>query len=549
MAYWLRMPVADVTSRGLTWIGLMALISATIAAGRRMAIQLGREPLAGLLALALVFLTPSLQTLYANNRDTSLRHPLIVIPPRWEVIGTNVWEGAYGLAAGTGFSVVCACITAFTVVALLTEEGAANGAVRRSCAVMAMAALAIDLNSISGLCCWGVGAGYCLVHAWRRWPTHVFLLTFAAGFLVWFHFSGFGFSSGRYMTMKVAEDVTTTYGRIYQIVRDVSLLAAGGAFLLLGLRSLAILSLAWGRKEIKVVLLLFAAVYSGVFVTMTLQNKPVTYLGMVLSVFAAGPVAELLGQLGTGTARALQLWNDLQRTFRKYCAAVWVAEAVALVPTLVTIVRRRSVHELPGFSKVLIAGFLLASIAYVLFRVLELSSWRPSRGQVLVFAGGVAAVCFLGTLKGVVAAAADWGESTIILDAGRTKSLLFAHDRLPANAVLATSRHEVPTRELRERSLMYSAISGRHLLLEGWIYFTVQGSPELPQVRKDNDELFATHDPREAWRIAQRYGITHIFLEPGQSLGFDFADARWLKRLDCPGSMGLLAVDLDYRKY
>ena len=250
---------------------------------------------------------------------------------------------------------------------------------------------------------------------------------------------------------------------------------------------------------------------------------------MVLSAFAAGPAAEILADLGTGTARALQLWREVRRTFRQYSGGVCMAGAVMLLPTLFTVIQRRSLHGLPGFSKLLLVGLVLASIAYGLFRWLERSSWQPSRRQVLVFTGLLSAACFIGALRGVVAAAADWGQATITLDAGRAQSLRFVRDVLPVNAVLATSHHEVPTREYRDRSLVYSAVSGRHILLEGWQYMTARGSPEFAGICEDNAKLFSTYDPREARRVAQEYGITHILLEPGQSLGFDLADASWLE--------------------
>jgi hypothetical protein len=543
-AYWLHMTVDDVTARGLTWIGLLALISATVSAGRQIAIEFAQKALTGAMALTFVFLLPSLQTLYANNCDSSLRHMLIVIPPRWEATAANMWEGASGL---TGGSIVWTCIAAFTVLSILADDGVEMSAIRRSRAVLALATLTIGLNCVAALCCWGVGACYGLIHGWRRWTTYAGILAYAATFLCWFRFSGFDFNSGRYMTMLVADD-PTLYGRIYSLVKNFSMVAASGAFLLLGIRSLAILSIVWARGNVKVVLLLFTVVYFGVYVTMTLLAYPILYLGMILSVFAAGPAAVIFTEFGTGTSRAAQLWKDLVRVFRKYSGGVWIFAAAALLPTLFTILRRRSLHGLPGFSKVLLVGFVLISMAYGIFRCLERTSWQPSRRQVLVSLVLISTACFLGALRNVLTVAANWGDSTIVLDAGRTQSLHFVRDTLPRDAILATSRHEVPTRELRERSLMYSAVTGRHILLEGWRYMTAQGSPEFANVCDDNATLFATSDEEEARRIVRKYGITHLLLEPGQSLGFLKSGTSWLNRIETPGSMETLVVVPDARK-
>ena len=43
----------------------------------------------------------------------------------------------------------------------------------------------------------------------------------------------------------------------------------------------------------------------------------------------------------------------------------------------------------------------------------------------------------------------------------------------------------------------------------------------------------------------QKYGVTHILVEPGEPLGFDVAQAGWLKRLPNPGSLEVLEVTAD----
>ena len=53
--------------------------------------------------------------------------------------------------------------------------------------------------------------------------------------------------------------------------------------------------------------------------------------------------------------------------------------------------------------------------------------------------------------------------------------------------------------------------------------------------------------PRTAQEAAQticrKYGITHLFVEPGEPLGFDVSQAHWLHPLPNPGSLQILATD------
>jgi hypothetical protein len=78
--------------------------------------------------------------------------------------------------------------------------------------------------------------------------------------------------------------------------------------------------------------------------------------------------------------------------------------------------------------------------------------------------------------------------------------------------------------------------------LEGWRYGFASDLPMFETVVDDNRRLFATKDASEARAITEKYGITHILLEPGQSLGFEFANSGWLHAVSNPGTLTILAV-------
>jgi hypothetical protein len=537
--YWLGMTAPD-AGRALSWLGLLSIMSAAICVGCCTAVREARKPLAGLLALVLPFLTPSLSMLFANDSDTSFRHPLIIIPPKLAVFVADIWNVGYGLAGG---SVVWTCVIAFTVVALLTEEEAEHQSGRRARTVIALATLAIGLNCVGSLCCWAVGAGYGLLHGWRNWRTYLYLLVAAAAFILVFRGCGFDIGSGRYMTMVIGQIPSFT-ARVYAVVTNLVTLLAAGASFLLGFRVLAVLSVYWSRRNVRNVLLLFVLAYSGVFVAMTLLTYPIIYLGIVLTLFAAGPAAELLSQLGRETADATTLWRDACRIVLKYVTMLLSLTSLVLAPVFLSMLWRRSVFGYSDCWKMLIFGLLLLSGAYLLLRALQKSSWHPSRNHAIVFTVLAAAVSFLGVFEAVFIRVTDSVGGNIVLDAGRTRTLRFIHDTLPLTAIVATSHHDLPTRENRERSLMYSAVAGRHILLEGWLYMTAQGSPEFNRIRRDNAVLFSTADEREARRIVQDYGITHLIVEPTERLRWYTSRLSWLQPIANPGSMSLYECTL-----
>ena len=121
MASMLGMSSADVTARAMPWLALLSLAGLAVYLGRRTAPDAPLASLAGLSAVALVFLLPSLASVCSNIVDTSIRHPLIVIPWFAGPLGhLNGWDGAWAhfFLSGSG---LWGSLVACTVLALMVS--------------------------------------------------------------------------------------------------------------------------------------------------------------------------------------------------------------------------------------------------------------------------------------------------------------------------------------------------------------------------------------------------------------------------------------------
>ena len=135
----------------------------------------------------------------------------------------------------------------------------------------------------------------------------------------------------------------------------------------------------------------------------------------------------------------------------------------------------------------------------------------------------------------------DWTDNSVALDAGRAQSLRLLADRLKQGSVLATTHHYVDVPKLPARSYQYAALARSYMLLEGWEY-GMRDKRLLTAVQTDNETLFTTTDPEEARGIIDKYNVTHVLVEPGESLGFASDQVDWLRRIALGGTLTVYEV-------
>ena len=403
-----------------------------------------------------------------------------------------------------------------------------------------MAVLGVCLNGVASFCCLGAIGLVVLWRSWRRWQAWTFLLFTGLLFLGVLLATGFISDAGAPGNPKAP--VTAAQ------VRRLAQAGVTGFFLLLGLRPLALLNLAWGTTRTKVTMLSFVGIFTMLNLAVGFENYPFVILNLLLGGYAAAPMAKLIAGLRAGDSLWGDLWNDLTTCYRRYLGVLFLYAVLIWPGTFYPVLRHRSFDHLYAYSTTLFGVLVASLLCYLVLRQINRRQWVPRRKT----AAWVLVSLLLLSSLGVVRACANHGWNllgeTVLLDAGRVASLRFLRENVDKDALLATTHHSLPLRSRKERSYVYCALAERYVLLEGWVFGRPSALPCFEQTHRDNAALFVTEDQAEARAIAQKYAITHILVEPGEQLGLDVDRVPWLQRVPNPGSLDILSVKLSARE-
>jgi hypothetical protein len=207
--------------------------------------------------------------------------------------------------------------------------------------------------------------------------------------------------------------------------------------------------------------------------------------------------------------------------------------------------RRGTLRPVYDFSILVLVMWLGSAVLLGVVRRFLRVNWAPSRPGALVAISLLAALSLSGVVLAVVEHAFDLTGSGVTLDPGRTISLAFLRECSGPEVLVATTFP--PARSptvLRGQSESYAAVLGRYMPLEGWQMAYALSPDEMEKIRSDKEELLGTRDAATAREIIEKYGITHVLLEPDQSFGFAIEQAPWLTPLRNPGTLQILKVDL-----
>jgi hypothetical protein len=538
----LGLPINDAMSRSCHMLGLFGLVASAIALGRAAAPREERS-LAGALAIFLVMLLPSLYLIVANLGDSCSRTPQVIFDVAR--IKTELGLGTSDVVFGhfsDGGSYLWAAVVALTVATLLatreTDAAAAPGALPLAALAVALllSILGMALNAVASLACTLVVSLLALLQSAALWRRAVFLLVAAA------LFRGFQHASGLMSPTTVAGGGLV----LRDIVASMARLTAAAFVVLLCLRSWSILVFTWGDRQVRTVLALFVFVLAGLYAALWLQEYSVGILAILMSAYAAAPAARIMHSLRQGGAAWEETCVAAARCWKTYAGIMGLAALLLLPAAWFPVVRKHSLDAAYGFTIILplaVAGNLAI---FLIAGSIASRKWLPSRRAAVSFFAIFTLICVLGLIRADLSAAFDVCGESVLIDAGRVESLKFLRDTTSPHAmVAATFTAEAPQIPWREKSFGYAALCGRYLPLEGWQTGYSLPQKELDILKQVKRTLATTRNPAEAREIVARYGITHILLEPGQSLGFAIAEAPWLTRVEAPGSMGILAVHLD----
>lgn len=526
----LNITTADAWVRIMRLLGLLSLVGGVAAFGLWTTPRRSKTGVTIAFSLFFVFIACSAVELFAMHWDSSGHLPTHVNQIRLE-LGDLFYVDVYKdtIFFGSG---LWAQVLLFSVAGLLVRKRE-NGilSARPLGAEVMLAPLGICCNLLAGVSAVGVVAATYVLFDRKSWRKS--LLVLGSLLLCYRMLTAGGFAHG------VSSFIGGFNSPQVLAINALDLLV-WLAFLFSALKILAFLSFLDPRKVIFGTLALFTlgwvSFYSVVHLDWNGQVYALLFLTSLVSGYAAGPAAVLwtsFEECGSDSTRD----TNLSLTWlKRLCVIGFVWSGITLV--LVSIFTRTKFR----IGVTLGVALLLALVAAVIEVLKRLPQSRWPKRTLLIALGVLVLISSLGALR----IARNWGwngmGTTVLLDAGRVRSLLFLHQNSVEDALIATARHAVPSIPDRpERSYMYSGVGGRRVLLEGWVYreYYFNGFAE---VKLDNETLFTTEDPLQAERLVQKYGINYIVTEPSEPLHFDVSATGWLRPLPNPGTLGILRV-------
>jgi hypothetical protein len=524
---------ADALMRVVRLLGLLALAAAVFTLGQRLAIRRRQRNLAGCFALFFVFFVGSV---YDLLRPIVVSSAAKMPSVNWFTRQLSEFPAIdyyrHHLVVGSGLWGILAI---FSVASLLARSRPSPRRLQFE-PEFVLAPLAICLSTPAGLSLLAVVAG---THSRFHWRDRRFyaLLGISLSMLAASLWLG-GFiephTAPGLLALSTPEELR---GKLIGMFKWLTL----G----LGIRALCFLNGVWARREVATSFWLFFAGYLLSYFLLhesqaSSELYALLYLGALAGGYSAAPAAHIWTlwrhRRDHSTVRPPAESLDVDRTFVFLRRATWWLAGFSLVVIAAT-------GFPPKQSLIIVATFaLFASLVIALHRSRSSHSWR-----ILTFAalGILVTVSSLAWWKTVELFTLNQLDMTVTADQGLVKSLS-ALRLSPGASLAATTHRSVPHLLGRpERSAMYAALSARPMLLEGWEY----GSSTSPknhatfeEVTRDNERLFESRDPSEVVRLARKYNVGYLLLEPGQTLGFDIDRAPQFRALPQAGTLTVLAI-------
>jgi hypothetical protein len=508
-------------------IGLLALCGAVLALARWTSASASNASVAGPFGLALVFFVGSWYEVVAAPRDSSMKAPpeagwvrqqLAAVPSDYGYKGHFlVGSGLWGL------------VLLATVAALLARKDTGASLENSPGGELPLAVLGASISGVAGPAAAGVVAADYVLCSNKRTRKYVALLFLIVGHAVVAKFVVFARSTEPLILVPNTATILA--------IKWTSLVAWLG--LALGFKLLSFQLLDGRRRHAAINLAVFCLGFIGTF--LLVHEKEVgdegycmLYLSGLLSAYAAAPMASFINGLagidevpnvktltvfaiiatGATVAASVVLWVWIPAGW--YARAILLCGAIGLLSFawLLSQAARHGLHGFRSFANLALAALLVASS----------TGWIP------------------------VVACLGWnrGDVSIEVDAPRVETLSWLRRELPPDALVATSHSSLPGVTRRpERSAVYSALSSRYMLLEGWEYGAGRRASSYqiyPDVKSDNDLVFTGTNSETVRQAVRRQHVSHIVIEPGESLGFQPESVDWLRRLSTAGSLTVYEV-------
>jgi hypothetical protein len=132
----------------------------------------------------------------------------------------------------------------------------------------------------------------------------------------------------------------------------------------------------------------------------------------------------------------------------------------------------------------------------------------------------------------------------VTLTPGEVQGLNRLRQLAAPNEEFATNKHAVDTlASNRERSYAYGSLSGRPVLLEGYLYRGESALPGFSYLLRDNDLMFTTTDPETLRHIANSRRVQWLVARSGTDIALPRPLPAWIvQQQDC-GDLKIYRID------
>jgi hypothetical protein len=263
------------------------------------------------------------------------------------------------------------------------------------------------------------------------------------------------------------------------------------------------------------------------------QHYGIYFLECMLSIFA-------FSRLKYGFWHSAERRELIQTWFRIAAKGLLLLTLSALAIALLAF----ATHQRTGVNS--FALKLAISTTTLLLLAAGASLVKRHNRSALVVSSGTIVFLLLGFLAWVTPWM-DFGQGrlrdTISIPAGEVQGLERLHYLAAPGERFATNQHSLNQLPINQnRSVAYSALSERPVLLEGYLFHGEELLPWFPSMLHDNDQMFTATDPALLRDLASRWGVHWLVARPGTDISLPRPLPAWLVPQSGTGSLKIYQI-------
>jgi hypothetical protein len=427
----------------------------------------------------------------------------------------------------SGHSVLHGMVAITAIMGLCLVEKARESAFTwRGVTLLALPALAVPVNSMASMYCFGVVAILLFWGRLRAIRPWLCIAVMSCLFLVAWKIMGYGHSPDAHLLFK--EHATAQWWMLLMWFLTV-----------LGLRIVVFRWISHPLKE-PLSFLVLVSILGWLTISLLLnmvdggERYGIYLLQCIFSIFAFSRVPS---RWWRGSER-IRLIADWFRVAMKGMILFVACGFLIAVLGFATHTKTGISYFGPKLLLAILSLVVLAAASALMKRSVRFSRFGSAALMVVLMAG------FLAWSSDWVKYARGMVHTDITYQPAEVQGLRRLGEVMVPGEVFATNKHDVDTTEHGHgRSNGYFALSGRPVLLEGYLNRGENMLPWFSELLRDNDLLFSTTDPETLRQIAGKWHVRYLVARPGTDIALPRPLPAWLVPLNDSGDLKIYRID------